>query len=138
MVRAAVLPVITCIQCFSFIPVWNTSRGMGGIHPSNNTVILLCAVSFWLRARIVTNPHRRRWRHRPRHQGPSPHLATAKLSSSLPRPLPRLQALPSSPQDFIALPISAKLSSSPLPSSPVQEGILTLKSFDCHLIYHLT
>ncbi len=31
-------PVIECIQCFSFIPVWNTSRGMGVIPPSNNTV----------------------------------------------------------------------------------------------------
>jgi hypothetical protein len=91
-----------------------------------------------LRARIVTNPHRRRWRHRPRHQGQSPLLATAKLRSSPPLPLPRLQALPSSTQDFIALPASAKLSFSPLPSSPVQEGILTLKSFDCHLICHLT
>ena len=72
----------------------------------------------------------------PRHQGQSPLLATAKLRSSPPLPLPRLQALPSSPQDFIALPASAKLSFSPLPSS--QEGILTLKSFDCHLICHLT
>jgi hypothetical protein len=40
--------VIKCIQYFSFIPVWNTSSGMGGIPPSNNTVILLCAVSFLL------------------------------------------------------------------------------------------
>jgi hypothetical protein len=49
-VRGAAPPVIKCIQCFSFIPVWNTSCGMGGIPPSNNTVtvILLCAVSFLL------------------------------------------------------------------------------------------
>ncbi len=44
-VRGAVPAVIKCIQCF-FISVWNTSSGMGGIPPSNNTVILLCAVSF--------------------------------------------------------------------------------------------
>ncbi len=39
------------MQCFSFIPVWSTSCGMGGIPPSlsqNNTVILLCAISFLL------------------------------------------------------------------------------------------
>jgi hypothetical protein len=33
---------------FSFIPVWNTSRGMGAISPSNSTVINLCAISFLL------------------------------------------------------------------------------------------
>jgi hypothetical protein len=33
---------------FPFIPVWNTSCGMGGISPSNNTVINLCATSFLL------------------------------------------------------------------------------------------
>jgi hypothetical protein len=32
----------------SFIPVWSTSRRMGGVPPSHNTVILLCAVSFLL------------------------------------------------------------------------------------------
>jgi hypothetical protein len=31
---------------FSFIPVWNTSSGMGGFSPSNSTVINLCAISF--------------------------------------------------------------------------------------------
>jgi hypothetical protein len=35
---------------FSFIPgpVWNTSSGMGGIPPSNNTVINQCDISFLL------------------------------------------------------------------------------------------
>jgi hypothetical protein len=33
---------------FSFIPVWNTSRGMEAISPSNSTVINLCAISFLL------------------------------------------------------------------------------------------
>ena len=42
MVRAAVPPVIKCIQCFSFIPVWSTSSGMGGDPHSHKTVILLC------------------------------------------------------------------------------------------------
>jgi hypothetical protein len=40
--------LLQCIQRFSFIPVWSTSRGMGGVPPSHNTVILLCAVSFLL------------------------------------------------------------------------------------------
>ena len=48
MVPAAVPPVIKCIQCFSFIPVWSTSRGMGGVPHSHNTVILICAISFLL------------------------------------------------------------------------------------------
>ncbi len=47
-VREELPPVIKFIQCFSFIPVWSTSRGMGGVPPSHNTVILLCAVSFLL------------------------------------------------------------------------------------------
>jgi hypothetical protein len=33
---------------------------------------------------------------------------------------------------------STKLQSSPVRSSPVQEGILKLKSFDCHVICHMT
>jgi hypothetical protein len=40
-VWAAVPPVIKCIQCFSFIPVWSTSSGMGRVPHSHNTVILL-------------------------------------------------------------------------------------------------
>ena len=47
-VREEFSPVIQCIPCFSFIPVWSTSRGMGGVPPNHNTVIKLCAVSFLL------------------------------------------------------------------------------------------
>jgi hypothetical protein len=50
----------------------------------------------------------------------------------------RSSPLPSSVPRRRCLCQGTKLSSSPPPSSPVQEGILTLKSFDCHLICHLT
>ncbi len=68
----------------------------------------------------------------PRHcQAPFLAAAASAKAPSSAKLAPRLQ-------DFIPLPTSANLNSSPLPSSPVQEGILTLKSFDCHIIHHLT
>jgi hypothetical protein len=65
-------------------------------------------------------------------------LASVKLRSS---PLPRSAKLAPRLQDFSLLLTSDKLRSSPrapLPSSAVQEGILILKSFHCHMICHLT
>ncbi len=62
-------------------------------------------------------------------------LASSKLCFS---PLPRSAKLAPRIQDVSLLLNSAKLCSSHLPSSPVQEGILTLKSFHCHAIRHLT
>ncbi len=67
--------------------------------------------------------------------GQAPLLTSAKLCSSH---LPSSVTLAPSLQDFSQHLTSAKLRSSPLPSLPVQDGILTLKSFDCLVICYLT
>jgi hypothetical protein len=49
-VREEFPPVITCIQCFSFIPVWSTSCGTGGVPPGHTMYSIVyddhCGISY--------------------------------------------------------------------------------------------